>query len=231
MLSNIAVLALAAGASAAPSVLEARFGDSYRYYKGDGSASAGWPKTSSWGSYDEMWNANQPLMQKSCGWNNWGADNSAAEIADIKAAIDSVSGASGVDKRFILAVVMQESKGCVRVPVTGNGVRNPGLMQSHNGSGNCAGKNPCPKSQIEQMIKDGTEGTKSGDGLKQLLAKAKRDTGNGGERMYYAAARLYNSGSANYGNLDDGKGSTPCYASDVANRLTGWTLAASKCNA
>jgi hypothetical protein len=39
------------------------------------------------------------------------------------------STATGVDHRFVLAVLMQESHGCVRVNVTSGGVRNPGLMQ------------------------------------------------------------------------------------------------------
>ena len=46
---------------------------------------------------------------------------------------------------------------------------------------------------------------------------------------YYRGARLYNSGA-----IDDsgdlGKGSaTHCYASDIANRLVGWTDSASSC--
>lgn len=228
---SITVTALAAAVSAAPSQLVARYGNSYTFYQGDGSTGRGWPAMSAWGSFDQLWNDNVPLMQKSCGWNGWGADNSAGEIANIKNAINQVSGESGVDKRFILAIVMQESKGCVRVPTTNNGVRNPGLMQSHNGSGSCAGTNPCPASQITQMIRDGTSGTSSGDGLKQTLAKAQQATGDNGSRKHYTAARIYNSGSADYSNLNNGLGSTPCYANDVANRLTGWTLAPSQCRA
>ncbi|EGX88961.1 muramidase, putative [Cordyceps militaris CM01] len=228
---SITVTALAATVSAAPSTLVARFGDSYTFYKGDGSTAQGWPAQTAWGTFDQLWSANVPLMQKSCGWNGWGADNSAAEISNIKSSIAQVAGESGVDQRFILAVVMQESKGCVRAPTTDNGVRNPGLMQSHNGAGTCVGKNPCPAADITQMIRDGTSGTAAGDGLKQVLAKAQSATGDGGVRKYYAAARLYNSGSATYGNLNDGRGSTNCYSTDVANRLTGWTLAPSKCNA
>lgn len=48
---------------------------------------------------------------------------------------------------------------------------------------------------------------------------------------YFAAARMYNSGSVDYNNLNNGLGSTACYATDIANRLTGWTLAASQCRA
>lgn len=234
MLGQVAVIAttLVAATAAVPTTLDARTNqDKYVAYSGNGSTKAKWPAMSDWASYDELWKANEPLMEKSCGWNNWGAENSKAEIADIKSSIDDVAKSAGVDKRFILTIIMQESKGCVRVPITNNGVRNPGLMQSHDGTGNCAGTNPCPKSTILQMIKDGVEGTKKGDGIKQTLKTAKDKTKDDGARAYYAAARLYNSGSADYNNLNDGKGSTPCYASDVANRFTGWTLAASKCSA
>ncbi|TWU70910.1 hypothetical protein ED733_000060 [Metarhizium rileyi] len=127
--------------------------------------------------------------------------------------------------------IMQiESNGCVRVPTTNNGVRNPGLMQSHNGSGSCAGVNPCPAGTITQMIRDGVAGTSSGDGLRQTLARTKDVVGDN-SRAVYAAARMYNSGSVDYNNLNNGLGSTPCYASDVANRLTGWTLAPRQCRA
>ena len=80
------------------------------------------------------------------------------------------------------------------------------------------------------MIEDGTLGTKDGDGLKQTLAKSAEHIGNGkSPRAYYAAARMYNSGRVNWDDLNDGITSTNCYACDVANRLTGWTLAESKC--
>ena len=39
----------------------------------------------------------------------------------------------------------------------------------------------------------------------------------------YRALRLYNSGSINESNLSDGKGATPSYVSDIANRLQGKT--------
>ena len=226
-------LALAAAltglSAAAPATIEKRFGDSYHWYKGDGSVGAGWPAKEAWGSWDQLWSANVPLMQQSCGWNGWGANDSAGEISNIKAAINQVATAQGLDNRVVLALVMQESKGCVRVPTTNNGVRNPGLLQSHNGSGTCAGVNPCPASEITQMIKDGAAGTASGDGYRQCHDKTVAVVG-ATSRSVYAAARMYNSGSVDYTNLDNGLGSTACYASDVANRLTGWTLAASTCS-
>ena len=243
MISTIALLSLSALAAAAPLaapaapavnetaaiVLEAELADAYTYYRGDGSPGAGWPSQDGWYSYDALWGANVPLMRQSCGWNGWGADNSEQEINDINSAIHQLSGETGIDARFILAIVMQESKGCVRAPTTNNGVVNPGLMQSHNGSGSCAGVNPCPAGTIVQMIRDGTAGTPFGDGLQQVFATTSGALGDRGSRAVYAAARKYNSGSVDYNDLGVGFGSTNCYASDVANRLTGWTLAASQC--
>ncbi|KAF4122166.1 hypothetical protein GMORB2_7759 [Geosmithia morbida] len=46
----------------------------------------------------------------------------------------------------------------------------------------------------------------------------------------YAAARMYNSGSVDYADLNDGITSASCYLQGVANRLTGWSLAASPCS-
>ena len=47
--------------------------------------------------------------------------------------------------------------------------------------------------------------------------------------MYYKAARIYNSGSiASTKNLGQGI-ATHCYASDIANRLTGWATGPSSC--
>ncbi|KAL8796514.1 MAG: hypothetical protein Q9195_001188 [Heterodermia aff. obscurata] len=141
--------------------------------------------------------------------------DSGDEINDIKTAINSVSASTGVDARFILAVIMQESRGDVRVGTTSVDHANPGLMQSHQGV-DCIGQTPCPASVITQMIQDGAGGTSSGDGLEQALA--------GGTQAIdvYKAARIYNSGSLDpSGNLAT-NGATPCYASDVANRLIGF---------
>lgn len=157
-------------------------------------------------------------MGKSCA--QFGTkDNSPAEIQDIKASVEAEAKSSGVDPRFILAIIMQETKGCTRVPTTNNGVTNPGLMQSHNGSKCEKTEVPCLKNKIALMVKDGTSGTSSGDGLKQCLAKAKgKDS-----VQFYEAARIYNSGSYKGVDLSDANGATKCYSSDVANRLTGWT--------
>ena len=50
---------------------------------------------------------------------------------------------------------------------------------------------PCPSSEITQMITDGTAGTSSGDGLRQCL----QQTCTSDVSQYYNAAKLYNSGS------------------------------------
>jgi len=204
--------------------------NAYKVYSGDGSTGAGWPAVSQWVSFDSMWTANEPIMQKSC-TNLGGYPNSSdQEIAEIKSAVKAQAAASGVDARFVLAIMMQESKGCVRVKTTAWGHANPGLMQSNQGKGSCnpsstgdAPITPCPAAQITQMITDGTSGTASGDGLKQLLSKQ-----SGTDALaYYRVSRMYNSGSVD-GPLEGGI-ATHCYASDVANRLTGWVSAPSTC--
>ncbi|KAI5200526.1 hypothetical protein E4T39_05678 [Aureobasidium subglaciale] len=204
---------------------------SYTMYTGDGSTSAGWPAQSAWMDFDSMFTANIPIMQQSCANNGWGANNSPTEISDIKAAIKKVSASSGVDARFILAIVMQESNGCVRVVTTSWSVQNPGLMQDHAGNGTCNSggviQDPCPSAEIEQMIIDGTTGTTSGDGLVQCLSQASASDVS----KYYRAARIYNGGLAGWNKADLGKGCcTLCYASDVANRLTGWSSGVSGCH-
>lgn len=190
-------------------------------------------------------------MQASC--VQWGvANDTDDEVVNMHTAIQEIATCTGVDERFILATIMQESGGCVRVITTNYGVSNPGLMQSHDGAGTCntnsaalskvaamnvslaeevdAGddgsvQTPCPESEIYQMIEDGTAGTASGDGLYQCLQKQ----GNTDVSMYYRAARMYNGGSiAASGDLGEGC-CTLCYASDIANRLTGWVDAPSTC--
>lgn len=102
-------------------------GNVFKMYTGDGSTSAGWPSESQWTSYDSAWEANLATISISCA--QFGVDNNSdQENSDLKSAISEVAASSGVDERFILAVVMQESKGCVRAPTTTYSVRNPGLM-------------------------------------------------------------------------------------------------------
>lgn len=218
--------------SSSPSSGGKGLGNVFKMYNGNGSPSEGWPTQDDWASFEDLWAANEPTMMSSCSEFDE-QNNSQQEISDIKSAIESASSKYGVDSRFILAVVMQESQGCVRVDTTVGSVSNPGLMQSHDGSGTCnsggpgaPGTIPCPSSQIQQMIDDGTGGTSSGEGLKQALASAPSGSG---AQAFYEAARIYNSGSIAAGG-DLGQGvATHCYSADIANRLTGWTTSSSDC--
>lgn len=235
--TTLAIAALAAvsaalptGTSEIPDALVARgISDTCRLRRGDGSTGAGWPHIKQWGSWDELWKVNSALMKQTCGWNGYSPENSGAEIASIKKAILKYASEVSVDRRFILAIVMQESNGCVRVRTTRSNdgsVVNPGLMQTHQGTGTCAGRSSCPDSMIDQMIKDGVKGTAAGDGLRQTLTKAMNHfNGQKEAKSYYWAARIYNSGSATWGRLEDGRGATNCYATDIASRVQGMTKA------
>ncbi|KAJ6786127.1 hypothetical protein PWT90_02483 [Aphanocladium album] len=203
--------------------------DEYNMYWGDGSTGAGWPDRSRWVSFVDMFNNYKNQMFNSCSWQGQ-ANNSGPEVGAIWDGIQKAAAATGVDHRFILAVIMQESGGCVRVQTTNYGVRNPGMMQDHDGEATCNDngwvQNPCPSDTIYKMISEGTAGTAKGEGLAQTLNRQ----GRGDVSAFYRAARLYNSGSiSRTGNLQDGI-ATHCYSSDIANRLTGWVNAASKCN-
>ena len=123
--------------------------DTYTLRTGNGAA--GWPALSQWVNFNSMFNANTALMNQGCGNNGWGANDSPTEIANMKTAIESIAATTKVDHRFILAVIMQESVGCVRVPTTTSPdgtVRNPGLMQDHNGASSCSGVTPCPQATV-----------------------------------------------------------------------------------
>ncbi|KAL1984649.1 hypothetical protein VTN96DRAFT_8775 [Rasamsonia emersonii] len=204
--------------------------DSYTFYSGDGSTADGWPDQSQWVSFIDMFNNNKNAMFSGC--DQYGvADDSGPEVGSIWNAIEQVAAETYVDHRFILAVIMQESTGCVRVPTSYGSVPNPGLMQDHDGSATCNYGNgdvvnPCPQDTITQMVSEGTAGTTTGDGLANCLNYA---PAGAGAQAFYQAARIYNSGSIDPSG-DLGKGvATHCYASDIANRLTGWVSAPSTC--
>ncbi|KAL8934828.1 MAG: hypothetical protein Q9216_005716, partial [Gyalolechia sp. 2 TL-2023] len=190
--------------------------DKYNLYTGDGSIAAGWPHKADWMSYDEMFTANVPLLSKSCALYHV-ALNNPDEIASIHNATQIISLQTNTDPRFILAVIMQESGGCVRVPTSYYSARNPGLMQSHNGPATCnedaTPVTPCPYPTIEEMIREGTAGAGSGDdimGLVEALRKAEGEVDD--VARFYRAARVYNSGSVDPSG-DLGKGvATHCYA-------------------
>lgn len=191
--------------------------DVYRYYEGGPN---NFPDASKWISFQDMWNNNLPNIQKSCGWLGYPPDNTAEQNAYLFNAIQDRANASLVDHRYVLAIVLQESHGCVHVGSTESygGVTNPGLMQSHNGDHYVKS---APWLSILLMIQDGVQGTEDGWGLVQLL------------NTYgdpYSAARGYNSGHIpKSGDLSEAAGATACYVSDIANRLTGWVNADSTC--
>lgn len=204
-------------------------------FKGKGMVSVeGWPPKDKWLSFEKFWASNMGIMKQSCqNWNKSWAQNSEAEIAIMKSSIEEVATETNLDKTFIAAIMMQESNGCTRVHTTYHTHPNPGLFQSHDGTGSCNDQpsGPCPQAEILQMIKDGAAGTAQGDGLKQCLEKSKGDTDVVGDEAtyYYQAARRYNSGSlAPDGDLGR-EGATPCYCSDIANRLIGWSSGTSGC--
>lgn len=124
--------------------------------------------------------ANAQLMKTSC--TNLGMppgqDTTDQEIGDMYHAIQNAATVTGVDHRFILAVIVQESLGCVRVYITFSVHPSPGLMQDHAGAYGCNPSakgvlgqtmHPCPAEQIYGMIQDGVAGTASGDGLAKYL--------------------------------------------------------------
>ena len=230
--------------------------DSYTQYCGDGSD---FPSASSWVSFENMYetcrrhlavaetigqarrpladsdprrfNDNKQIMFSSCSQYSQ-ANDDGPEVGSIYDAIQEVAEETKVDHRFILAIILQESGGCVRVPTSNFGVRNPGLMQDHNGDATCNSditgvvQNPCPQDVISGMVREGTAGTDDGDGLAQCI----NESGKGDVSAFYIAARLYNSGSVDdSGDLCKGI-ATHCYSSDIANRLTGWVQAPHSCS-
>ncbi|KAK3670076.1 hypothetical protein LTR78_010016 [Recurvomyces mirabilis] len=194
--------------------------DAYTYYSGTADQ---FPNPDKWISFQDLWNGNLYAMKHACKNLKVGKDNSDKDNEYIYAAIQDRAAASLVDHRFILAIILQESHGCVRVGETtsSTGITNPGLMQSHNGK---VYSETHANASIWQMVQDGTQGTNqsAGYGLVQNLDLY----GNA-----YSAARGYNSGYLpTSGNLSEAAGATACYVSDVANRLTGWANATSKCS-
>lgn len=205
--------------------------DEYTYYSGP---SYNFPNSTSWVSFEDMWSANLPTLQTSCKNLGYKTNNNDQQIQQIYDAIQNRSAVSLVDHRFIFAIILQESHGCVYVESTTSqsGVKNPGLMQTHNGHDYNSAHSA---ESILAMVQDGTQGTyaTAGNGT----------TGNGatggGEGLVqnlnyyttlYGAARGYNSGYIpNSGDLSEAGGATACYVTDVANRLTGWVNAESKC--
>jgi len=130
-------------------------------YAGNGSRAAGWLAEEHWVSFNEMWITNAHIIARSCNILYNQTNNNAQETQDLYDAIKQVAHETRVDHRFIMAAVMQETKGCVRAEssVSPDGIHNPGLLQDFKGTHSCNddGKvqNPCPKDQILGMVRDG----------------------------------------------------------------------------
>ncbi|KAF2661919.1 hypothetical protein K491DRAFT_753480 [Lophiostoma macrostomum CBS 122681] len=223
--SSILSLAFAAPIRRAPRSLVER--NAYHVYGGDGSTGEGWPAQSSWLSFEDLWTANKPIIQVSCSQFST-ANPTDDEVQSIHDALVSVSSSAGIPSAFLLAIMMQESKGCPRVPTTTYSNTNPGLFQSFNGKGSCNTggtiTNPCPPAMITTMVSEG-----AGLGLAFGLTQAITQSNVNDVSKYYKGARIYNSGSIGPGgNLGSGV-ATHCYATDIANRLTGWASGSSSC--
>lgn len=196
--------------------------------------SLSWPTLTSWLPFSTLFTLNTPLILSSSAQFSVPATNP-LELTSIHTAILSAANSTGLDARFILAILLQESGGCVRAPTTNYGVRNPGLMQDHDGAATCnsdvtgAVSTPCPDAVIAKMVMESVAGTASGDGLVQCLARAEGKYAMQGAMAYYGAARLYNSGAIDQSGCLEGGGATHCYASDVANRLVGWDGVGREC--
>jgi hypothetical protein len=135
------------------------------------------------------------------------------ESQKIKTAIQVAHAQTGVDPRLLMAIIMQESHGELRVHTTiaPDGSKSGGLMQ-------CAG---CPSA--EGIIKDGYIPQ---DLVNQMVIGGaihyKGNLDRAANRNVFEAFRLYNSGSANLNDLNDGMAATGPYVWEVANRLHGW---------
>lgn len=78
-------------------------GKSYVQYGGPASK---FPNPSEWAGWDELWKENERLMK---------LHDSDSEVALVKKSIETVAKESGVDRRVILCIIVQESGGNVRV--------------------------------------------------------------------------------------------------------------------
>ena len=134
-------------------------------YEGNGSVASGWPSELTWVSFNNLWVTSRPTITRSCDILYKQPNMSDQEIQDLYDSIKVVARETRVDHRFILAAIMQETKGCVRAKtsVSPDGtVVNPGLLQSFRGTHSCNDKNgkvqnPCPRETIEGMVRDGGE--------------------------------------------------------------------------
>ncbi|KAL8946979.1 MAG: hypothetical protein Q9222_006690 [Ikaeria aurantiellina] len=164
------------------------------------------PSKDSWKDFITLFNINKPTMLQT--------GDSGEDVGRIyNAIVDAAK--MGVEERVILCIIMQESRGNVGVGTPRDQDGNPtgGLMQAEE-SPAFPGRHNLSQADISSMVNAGTKHYKG-----NLQQVGNQDTADN----IYRALRLYNSGSINEGNLSDGKGATPEYVSDIANRLQGRT--------
>ncbi|KAM0259871.1 hypothetical protein ACHAQJ_003116 [Trichoderma viride] len=207
-------------------------------YFGDGTTNDGWPSLSQWVSFNFIWQVNFNSIQNSCsqfGYPNLSDD----EMNDLENGINTIADQFNIDHRYILAEILTESSGCVRVQTTGGpatGIWNPGLLQDFDGfytcncdtvngvpneyGETCGIVNPCPADTITNMIREGAVGTDNGLGLSSLI-NAAQSSGATDAQVFYVASEWYNQGEFSPG--VGGSLNANSYASKVAQWLTGCT--------
>ncbi|KAJ5179743.1 hypothetical protein N7492_002953 [Penicillium capsulatum] len=224
--------------ASSPNLVSRKIQTYFKQFGGNGDTAKGWPPTNEWQSFDTLWNDNLPMItSESCTAEDGGKPTSKKEAEAIRKAILNTSKQHVQTKgfgnpehvaAFLMALMMQESKGCVYVHTTANANPNPGLMQTFNGKHSCHGKNDCSDDEITGMITDSFQGT---NGLKACMSKALPHAEGKEGMAFFLAARLYNSGiNTPLENVGQSKGATNCYVSDLANRLKGWNSGPSQCD-
>ncbi|KAH8879968.1 hypothetical protein GQ53DRAFT_670902 [Thozetella sp. PMI_491] len=164
--------------------------------------SSNFPPKNQWKSLEEIFNINKAEMGQT--------GNTSEDIGRIWNAVKECA-KLGVDERVIFCIIMQESTGNVgvRTTINADGHGTAGLMQC-DGSPGFPGKHGLSQANITSMVRAGTNHFKA-----NMKEHGNTDTAD----CIYKALRSYNSGSCSSNNLSDGRGATPAYVSDIANRL------------
>ena len=95
----LAASSLLSFALGAPVLSRQGGGADYQVFGGDGSLIQGWPSSSQWLSFDELWALNLPTLKQSCTQYSGSPENNSDQENDqIKSALETVSGETGIDK-------------------------------------------------------------------------------------------------------------------------------------
>lgn len=202
----------------------------YTRFIGDGGLIGGsdpdtyWPLKNLWITLDDMVAMNRKVMLESCAQYSVESNND-TDINNLRDMIMEVSHDKMVDATFILAIVLQESQGCVRRP---NATSKEGLSTLNGvllgkGTAKCEGLAACQRSTIREMLENGGSGVPESD-LRSLVAAIEKNTDHNPQHSlnYYRAAYVYSTAVANIPARFEDAIPRHCYVSDVANRLVGW---------